>query len=308
MPPGRTVSVTICKVRTGRMQSLRDVVATEEPLEIRVVRAEAGRPVASSVSVTMRTPGNDFELAAGFLFSEGILHSREEIAQISYCVDVPAEQQFNVVNVYLRPGIPFDDSRLRRNFYITSSCGICGKASLEALQVQGCRPFPADGPVVSEAVLFRLHDELRRAQALFRQTGGLHAAGLFTVDGTLIVLREDVGRHNAVDKVVGERLLAGKIPVRDALLMVSGRASFEIMQKAAVAGIPIVVAVGAPSSLAVDTAETFGMTLVGFLRTDAFNVYAGAGRIRLTPGPSPDCVAPASDRSAAVKPHQEKPG
>lgn len=280
MRPGRTVTVEMRKVWAGRRHAVRDAVATEEPLEIRLVHSSAAGPVTTSVSVTMRTPGNDFELAAGFLFSEGILPNREAIIQITYCLDGPAEQQYNVVNVYVRPGIAFDESRLARNFYTTSSCGVCGKASLEALRVQGCQPRPAAGPEVDAAILYHLHERLYRSQAVFQRTGGLHAAALFTTGGELLVLREDVGRHNAVDKVIGERLLAGRLPASESLLMVSGRASFEIMQKAALAGVPIVVAVGAPSSLAIETAAAFGMTLVGFLRADAFNIYAGADRIR----------------------------
>lgn len=283
----------------GTRRRVVDVVAAEEPLEIRLVSVTGGNPPDppsqpsplaggrgsddegggfTRVSITMRTPGHDFELAVGFLYTEGIIHSGAEIERVSYCVDGFVEQQYNVVNVYLRAGVDFDGSRLARNFYSTSSCGVCGKASLEALRVQGCRRV-SNGPIVAAAVLEGLPAKLRLSQAIFEETGGLHAAGLFDPDGNLLLVREDVGRHNAVDKVVGERVLGGRMPLEGCLLLVSGRASFEIMQKAAVAGIPLVAAVGAPSSLAVDTAREFGMTLVGFLRERGFNVYAGPERV-----------------------------
>ncbi|MEA2638869.1 MAG: FdhD protein [Chloroflexota bacterium] len=276
---GRTVRIVTRKLRDGELQQVADVVATEEPLEIRIVPERDGGLLTQRISVTMRTPGNDFELAAGFLFTEGIVTSREAIAGISYCVDVPDAQQYNVVNVALAPGVAFDAERLQRNFYTTSSCGVCGKGSLEALEVQGCRTLAGVELEVRAEMLCGLQDTLRAAQRVFRETGGLHAAGLFDAEGRLLVLREDVGRHNALDKLVGERLLAGEVPLAQRVLMVSGRTSFELMQKAAMASIPIVVGVGAPSSLAVETARTFGMTLVGFLRRDGFNVYAGSERV-----------------------------
>jgi FdhD protein len=258
---------------------MADSVAAEEPLEIRVVRQDGDEAVTTSISITMRTPGEDFELAAGFLFTEGLVDGAEAVERISYCVDEFVDQQYNVVSVYLRPGVSLDPTRFARNFYTTSSCGVCGKASLEALRTQGCRPVGSTDMVVAAGTLCGLPAALRGSQAVFQQTGGLHAAGLFDDRGRFMLLREDVGRHNAVDKVVGERLLAGAMPLGDSILLVSGRASFEIMQKAAMAGIPVVAAVGAPSSLAVETAQEFGMTLVGFLRPDGFNVYTGAERI-----------------------------
>jgi FdhD protein len=242
-----------------------DEVAVELPLEIRL----NGSPVA----VTMRTPGHDFELATGFLFTEGII-GPGDLRGVRYC-DVPREEQhYNVVTVAV--GRPLPDLAAR-SFYTTSSCGICGKASLEALDVQ-CAPV-APGPIVAAELLTSLPDELRGVQRVFERTGGLHAAALFDVEGTLRASREDVGRHNAVDKVVGAELMAGALPLSDRILLVSGRASFEIVQKAAVAGVPIICAVSAPSSLAVDAARRFGVTLVGFLRGQRFNVYSHAERL-----------------------------
>jgi FdhD protein len=227
----------------------------------------------------MRTPGHDYELAAGFLYSEGIIEGSQVIERVSHCQDPEIDQHYNIVNVYFKPGAAFDSSLLTRNFYTTSSCGVCGKASLEALELKDY-PDPApDGPRVPVQLVYSLPDSLREGQRVFDRTGGLHAAGLFDVEGNLVSLREDVGRHNAVDKVVGQALLSGKLPLADRILVVSGRTSFEIMQKALAAGIPVVVAVGAPSSLAVDIAQQFGMTLIGFAKKDRFNVYAGEGRL-----------------------------
>jgi FdhD protein len=269
----RNVSPTrIVAVRGGVRSERTDVLATEEPLEIR-----AGGPgqEARSVAVTMRTPGGDFELAAGFLFTEGLI-APQDIRRVAYCDDVEDEdQRFNVVTVTLNR--PFDHDRLRRNFYATSSCGVCGKAALEDVEVR-CAPVAA-GPDVAAEVLVGLPAKLRAAQKVFDRTGGLHAAGLFTPQGLLISLREDVGRHNAVDKVVGERVLAGDVPLAEVVLQVSGRASFEITQKAAVAGIPLLAAVSAPSSLAVEAADRFGMTLVGFVRDGGCNVYTHPERV-----------------------------
>jgi FdhD protein len=255
-----------------------DHLATEEPLEIRLVAG--GRK--QTVAVTMRTPGADFELAAGFLFGEGVVTSREQIRHISYCTDadVDADQQFNIVTVELDPSTSLDLRSLERHFYTTSACGVCGKASLEALQIRGCPTVPP-GPEVAHDIVYGLPGKLREAQGIFESTGGLHAAGLFGTDGELISVREDVGRHNAVDKLIGGALLQGAIPLRDRIVMVSGRSSFEIMQKCLVARVPIVCAVSAPSSLAVDLAREFGMTLIGFLRGERFNVYAGQERIRV---------------------------
>ncbi|HEV2148632.1 MAG TPA: formate dehydrogenase accessory sulfurtransferase FdhD, partial [Longimicrobiaceae bacterium] len=256
---------------------------TEEPLEIRLGRP--GEP-AQRVSVTMRTPGADFELAAGFLFTEGVVRGPADVAAIRYCVDVELDgpQEYNVVSVGLAPGASFDPDSLRRNFYTTSSCGVCGKASIEAVRGDGCAPV-GPGPAVSAATLLALPAKLREAQAVFERTGGLHAAALFTPAGELLRAREDVGRHNAMDKLVGAGLLAGELPYADRVLLVSGRLSFELVQKAARAGVAVLAGVSAPSSLAVELADEAGMTLVGFLRENRFNVYARGERI-LTPAAS----------------------
>lgn len=262
----------VVAVNDGIRSERTDTLATEEPLEIRV---QGPGQEQIQVAVTMRTPGGDFELACGFLFTEGLI-GLNDVRRVAYCDNLPGEdQRYNVVSVTL--GRPFDAERLRRNFYANSSCGVCGKAALDDVEVR-CRPV-APGPEVDLGLLVELPQRLREAQAVFERTGGLHAAGLFTPGGEAVTVREDVGRHNAVDKVIGERYLAGAVPASETILQVSGRASFEIVQKAAVAGIPVVSAVSAPSSLAVDAAERFGMTLVGFVRDGRANVYSRAERV-----------------------------
>jgi FdhD protein len=253
-----------------------DLVAIEEPLEIRLGLLLAGRRVHRSVAITMRTPGHDVELAAGFLFTEGILASRDQVADVRACTGK------NTVRVDLHPGVTIDMARLERHSYMTSSCGVCGKTSLEAVRVGSLnRPVPGF-PVVDAAVVHRLPETLRAAQAVFDRTGGLHAAALFDPRGKLLCLREDVGRHNALDKLLGDQFLGGRMPLSEDLLLVSGRASFELVQKAAVAGLPLLAAVGAPSSLAVELAREQGLTVLGFVRADGFNIYCGASRIRET--------------------------
>jgi FdhD protein len=271
-----TARARITAVDDGRVTTRRDRLATEEPLEIRAA-GPGQEPI--SVAVTMRTPGDDWELAAGFLFTEGLVSSREEITELRYCgLEVPEEQRFNIVTVHLRE--PFDPSSLQRNFFATSSCGVCGKASIDQLEVRSS-PLPA-GPVVPGTVVAKLPDALRAGQRVFDETGGLHAVGLFATDGTLVLSREDVGRHNAMDKLAGHLLLEDALPGHDRIALLSGRASFELVQKAAVAGIPILCAVSAPSTLAVDTASRLGMTLVGFLRNGRFNVYTSPERLALS--------------------------
>ena len=263
----------ILAFRDGRAQERADRLATEEPMEI---RARGPGQEAVPVAVTMRTPGGDFELACGFLFTEGLIRGRQDVVRVSYCEDPgPEEQRYNVVTVELAR--PLDPALLRRNFYATSSCGVCGKAALEDVEVR-CAPVP-QGFAVRAEILARLPGELRRAQRVFDQTGGLHAAGLFDAEGRLLSVREDVGRHNAVDKLVGEALLRGELPLSERILQVSGRVSFEIVQKAAVAGVPVVAAVSAPSSLAVEAAERLGLTVVGFVREGRFNVYSHPERV-----------------------------
>jgi FdhD protein len=276
-PKRSTSPVDVARHRDGSSKSARDVVTVEEPMEIRLEVLEADRTVEKSVSVTMRTPGDDFELTAGFLFTEGLIDGRDSVVDLSYCQD-EEPQEYNIVTVRLRDPAAFDATLLNRNFYMTSSCGVCGKASLEAIEIRGCEPLP-DGLVVNADVIRSIPDALRRAQPVFDRTGGIHAAGLFDPAGELDVLKEDVGRHNAVDKVIGHQLLADRVPITGHFLAVSGRASFEIMQKALAAGIPMVVAVGAPSSLAVDVAREFNMTLIGFTKADGFNVYVGSSRV-----------------------------
>ena len=265
-------------VEDGRMRVRPDTLATEEPMEIRLITGGERQTVA----VTMRTPGADFELAAGFLYGEGIVKSSDDIAKISYCVDsdLDAAQQYNIVNVELRGGREYDLRPLERHFYTSSACGVCGKASLEQLELRGC-PVVPPGPEVSAETIYSLPEKLREAQGLFDATGGLHAAALFDAEGNLVALREDVGRHNATDKLVGWALLENRLPLSGHLVMVSGRSSFEILQKCLTAGVPVVCAISAPSSLAVDVAREFGMTLVGFLRDRRFNVYAGHERVTL---------------------------
>lgn len=272
------LTVPVQKVEGDSSAAFQDLLAVEEPLEIRLGDR--------SVSITMRTPGHDFELAAGFLLTEGILLEAAQIREIrwSHVANGNPRQLGNSVTVELDPGVEVDLDRLERHFYTTSSCGVCGKASIEAVQaqmrMQGCPLLPRNSPVVESGVVHGLHDALRRAQPVFDRTGGLHAAALFEPDGTLQLLREDVGRHNAVDKVIGAALLAGQTPLSNHLLFVSSRASFELVQKALMAGIPILAAVGAPSSLAVETAQRFHLTLLGFVRDSRFNIYSGAQRIQ----------------------------
>lgn len=272
-PIRRNVSpVRITAVNGGRRTERADTLATEEPLEIRVQGADG---VTHQVAVTMRTPGGDYELAAGFLVTEGLVRPGD-VRRVAYCDDVEdADQRYNVVSVTL--GVDFDPGKLRRNFYATSSCGVCGKAALDDIEVR-CAPV-AEGTSVTLDVLMTLPTLLRESQQVFDRTGGLHAAGLFTAAGIPVSIREDVGRHNAVDKVLGEHVLAGSLPLAGHVLQVSGRLSFEIVQKAAVAGIPILSAVSAPSSLAVEAAGRFGMTLVGFVRDDRCNIYTRPDRI-----------------------------
>ncbi|MFE4974147.1 formate dehydrogenase accessory sulfurtransferase FdhD [Kitasatospora sp. NPDC056651] len=268
-----TVPRRVLRLRQGAPSYRPDTLAAEEPMEIRV----GGRPL----TVTMRTPGSDFDLAAGFLVSEGVVHAAEQVAGIRYCAGATADggNTYNVVDVLLAPGVPAPDASLERNFYTTSSCGLCGKASLDAVRTTAPWSVAGDGLRVTPALLSALPERLRAAQKVFESTGGLHAAGLFDADGRLLCLREDVGRHNAVDKVVGHALREGLLPARGTVLMVSGRASFELVQKAVMAGVPVLAAVSAPSSLAVELAEETGLTLVGFLRGDSMNVYTRTDRV-----------------------------
>lgn len=259
----------------GSTRSRPDTLVAEEPLELRV----GGR----ALSVTMRTPGHDVELAHGFLLTEGVIGSALDLAGARYCnsVDEQGRNTYNVLDVDLAEGVPPPDASVERNFYTTSSCGVCGKASLDAVKLK-TRHSPAADPLrIGRELLLELPDRLREHQKVFGSTGGLHAAALFDADGGLLAAREDVGRHNAVDKVLGRMVMDGRVPAVGTVLMVSGRASFELVQKAVMAGVPMLAAVSAPSSLAVELAEESGMTLVGFLRGRTGNVYTGAERIDL---------------------------
>jgi FdhD protein len=269
----------VLRIKDGVSGHRPDTLAAEEPMEIRV----GGRPL----TVTMRTPGNDFDLAVGFLVGEGVIHGPDDVLGIRYCAGATADggNTYNVVDVALAPGVPLPDVSLERNFYTTSSCGLCGKASLDAVRTTQHWSLTDDRAPIDSDVLFALPDRLRAAQRVFDSTGGLHAAGLFTTEGELVCLREDVGRHNAVDKVIGHALQKRLLPLRGTVLMVSGRASFELVQKAAMAGVPVLAAVSAPSSLAVDLADEVGLTLLGFLRGRSVNVYTGTERVTV-PGRS----------------------
>ena len=292
--PDSTSEAQVWVVQGGESRPRTDQLATEEPLEIRL---RAGRAVERkgpvpvfrrqgagqrTVAITMRTPGDDFELAAGFLYGEGIVRSPDEIQAIAHSQDpkLDEDRRYNTVDVDLRSDVLPDLQSLERHFLTTSACGVCGKASLESLRLRGAPVIPP-GPVVDADVLHALPERLGAGQGIFAATGGLHAAALFDLEGNLLALREDVGRHNAVDKLVGWALLGRGLPLGRHIVMVSGRTSFEILQKCSMAGVPIVCAVSAPSSLAVSVAREFGITLIGFLRGDRFNVYTGMDRVRI---------------------------
>jgi FdhD protein len=279
----RTVRRRMTRVSDGAPTLKTDTLVAEEPLEIRL----GGRPL----TITMRTPGDDFELAAGFLVGEGVVARAEEIRSIVYCAGATDDgvNTYNIVDVVLADGVVLPDLTLERNFYTTSSCGLCGKASLDAVRMVARWSVREDPLRLDPATIATLPDRLRAAQRVFERTGGLHAAGLFDAGGELLCVREDVGRHNAVDKLVGWALQRDLLPLTGATLLVSGRASFELAQKAVMAGIPAMAAVSAPSSLAVELAAETGLTLIGFLRGTTMNVYAGAERLGLT---APVAAAP----------------
>jgi FdhD protein len=268
-----TVRRQVRKLSASGERRRPDTLAAEEPMEVRVD--------GKALAVTMRTPGHDVELAHGFLLTEGVIGSREDIFSARYCdgVDDQGRNTYNVLDLKLAAGVPPPETGVERNFYTTSSCGVCGKAALDAVKLKTRFP-PGDSEfAVTTDVLAKLPDSLRTQQKVFSSTGGLHAAGLFTADGELLVVREDVGRHNAVDKVMGWALMQGLIPLKDNGLLVSGRASFELVQKAAMAGVPFLAAVSAPSSLAAELAEENNITLVGFLRGDSMNLYTADHRV-----------------------------
>lgn len=275
--------IDLTRFSKGKLLEASDVVAVEEPLEIRVAFGPPDDRRSRSLSITMRTPGHDFELAVGFLLSEGLINRADDIASHEFCGPPPeGSARGNTLLIDLSPDVDFDTAKLQRHFYTTSSCGVCGKASLDAVRAQGLTPFPQESLSqlqLPATLITDLPNRLRESQPVFDQTGGLHAAGLFDAAGTLIDSREDVGRHNAVDKLLGRQLIAGTVPLHQNVLSVSGRASFELVQKALLGGVPMMVAVGAPSSLAVELASEFNMTLIGFTTQNRFNIYTCPQRV-----------------------------
>lgn len=273
-------AVHITKVNNSTFVLADDLLAVEEPLEIRLGFGELDLREQKRVAVTMRTPGNDFELALGFLYTEGIIQNPNDIYKIQYCTELNSiENKENIVRVELNPAVNLDWSKLQRNFYTTSSCGVCGKESIEAIRTTCNIPKHQPQLTINPSVIVALPDKLRARQSVFEHTGGIHACALFDVDGNLHLVREDVGRHNALDKLIGAGLKMGDGFLSSGILLLSGRASFELLQKAAMAHIQVVCAVGAPSSLAVQTAQEFGITLIGFLRDNRFNIYTHTERI-----------------------------
>lgn len=271
---------TILKFRHNQLILQPDYLAVEEPLEIQLAHGPLAQRQRLNLAVTMRTPGHDFDLVYGFLFTEGLIQTRKDVLQMRYPgVQLSTEAQENSILVELRPDLVFDEGRLQRHFYTSSSCGICGKASLEMVQQHSAFVLSTHQPLISTDLLLNLPELLLSAQSLFQNTGGIHATGLFDINGDLLYLREDVGRHNALDKVIGAALQKQELPLSETILLVSGRAGFELVQKAVMAGIPMMAAVGAPSSLAVELAEAYNLTLIGFLRDGGFNIYTGEERI-----------------------------
>ena len=275
MPSDSTIQLPVTKVNEASSSIANDTLASEEPLEIRLKYSAGASLLEKTISVTMRTPGDDSELAIGFLFTEGIISSKEDI-QIK---PATAGADKNIIILSLRPGVNIDIKKLERNFYTTSSCGVCGKTSIDAIKTVCKLSVSKNTNQYPAALIQRLPEKLRNEQDVFKQTGGLHASALFNAEGKLIMLKEDVGRHNALDKLFGAALLAGMMPLNEYILLLSGRISFELVQKAAMAGIKLITAIGAPSSLAVETAAAFDMTLIGFLSDQRFNIYSGAQRI-----------------------------
>ena len=275
-----SLAIDIRKVNADQQITVADHVAVEEPLEIQIGAAAAADAAAKSISITMRTPGNDVDLALGFLYTEAIITNARQVKAADFSGPADADTGFrNIVRVELEADVEIDLGRLQRHFYTTSSCGVCGKSSIDALRVTGCDSLHGKGATYPRQLILNLPEKLLQQQQLFSRTGGLHAAAIFDDQGEIICIREDVGRHNAVDKVIGALLLDNRLPATDLGLLVSGRASFELVQKALVAGLPTLVAVSAPSSLAVALASEYDMTLIGFLRGSRFNIYAGGTRI-----------------------------
>lgn len=274
---GRQVeAIQIHKINFGEIIETEDKVAVEEPLQTQLVYSTATGQMLKDIAVTMRTPGNDAELAAGFLFTEGIIKSAEDISEIKQ-----AHADENLVQVILKENVMPALGSAARNFYTTSSCGICGKASIDAIQTVSQYGDVKNDANIPDAVFYTLQNELKKQQKVFEDTGGIHASALFDTDGKFIMLREDVGRHNALDKIIGAAMKSNQLPLNNCILLLSGRASFELVQKAVMAGIKVIASVGAPSSLAVEMASENDVTLVGFLKEDRFNIYSGKERIGL---------------------------
>ena len=275
-------TIKLLKIAANNVvQELDDLVAVEEPLEIRLGYGALNNRQQKSVSVTMRTPTNDFDLTLGFMYSEGIIQSYEQVASIKYCVDAGKQATENIVRVELKPEVNVDTKIFQRNFYMTSSCGVCGKASIEAIEAMTCGINNGQSTVkwqITPALIYQLSTEMVAAQSAFTYTGGLHAAALFDKLGKIVLIREDIGRHNALDKVIGNALTQN-LPLHDKIILMSSRASFELIQKVIMANIPIIATIGAPSSLAIETAQRFGVTLLGFVKKDRFNIYSGAERV-----------------------------
>lgn len=270
--------VSVSKIFKDQTVDADDILAVEEPLEIRIGFAKNNKRMHQAISITMRTPGDDFELAAGFLFTEGILKSADQINQIKHCGKGGKVGFQNTVRIDLKDDVTVDFKKLERHFYTTSSCGVCGKTSIEALQT-GATKLELNDFVIESDLIHELPAKLLAKQSVFERTGGLHASAIFDKNGHLDILREDVGRHNALDKIIGAKFLENETPLNDRILLLSGRISFELVQKTLMAGIPIIVAVGSPSSLAVELAEEFNITLAGFVRDQRFNIYTGKQRI-----------------------------
>jgi FdhD protein len=277
-----SVHLPVIKVSGGSLKSGNDLLAVEEPLEIRLAYGYADGIKTQNLAVTMRTPGNDEDLALGFIFTEGIIRRNTDIKRIEQVITDCTENKQNIIQITLSEGIIPNLLQAERNFYTTSSCGVCGKSSIIAIRtVSSYASESWDGEPIHPSLILSLPDKLAASQQLFTDTGGLHAAALFSREGELKLIREDVGRHNALDKLIGISLKADMLPLYQSILLLSGRASFELIQKAAMAGIPVVAAVGAPSSLAVSLAKEFGITLIGFLRNNRFNIYSGEERIKI---------------------------
>ncbi len=280
MPQASLLHTHIFKVQQNERAAHLDLLTVEEPLEIRLGFGPTENRQQKSLSVTMRTPGQDFELALGFLFTENIIQTYEDVHSIRYCQDLGKQTVAdNIVRVELKENVELDLNKLQRHFYTTSSCGVCGKASIEAVEMVCPTPLSNSTPSFNTTLIHQLPQALRQQQAMFEHTGGIHAAALFDDSGKLALHSEDVGRHNAVDKLIGQALLKKMLPLQKYLILVSGRASFELVQKSLMAGIPILAAVGAPSSLAVNLARQYNMTLLGFVRNQSFNIYSAESRI-----------------------------